>query len=42
LSATGWCQRMNYNGRQPKIDQSTGRCELYNKVNRHPIIEVGR
>ena len=45
LSATGWCQRVTYNGRRPVINPDTGRCELYNKLHRHPnliITEVGR
>ena len=44
-TAKGWCGGYTYNGRQPRINPETGRCELYNKVNRHPkitITEVGR
>ena len=39
-NASGWCTRDTYNGRQPRINPNTGRCELYNKLKRHPKMLV--
>jgi len=40
LSANGWCQRVTYDGRQPRINPNTDRCELYNKLKRHPKLSI--